>query len=122
MLLPYGEVWQNQPASYPHVSSLTIWSGPTRDRPIVIRRDPYVTVGDVLLKVYSAIRYAAQEHFQPAHQQLLLSFPHGYPQPTPHPRPSEQEVRQWVLNYLSGQYTWKGLTQDGPEAWVLHIR
>jgi len=50
MLLPYGEVWQNRPATSPRTSALTIWWSPG-DRPIVVRGDPYVTVADVLIAV-----------------------------------------------------------------------
>ncbi|KAF9449797.1 hypothetical protein P691DRAFT_727352, partial [Macrolepiota fuliginosa MF-IS2] len=122
MLLPHGRAWQNEQATYPPVSSLTIWSGPTGDRPIVVRGNPYVTVWDVLLTVHHAIRDVAQERFQPVHQQHLLSFPPSYHHPIPHPTPSEQEVRQWVLNHLNGRYTWRGLKPYEPESWVLHIR
>lgn len=82
MVLPYGEVWQNRPATSPCTSSLTIWSEPTRDRPIVIIKEPYVTIGDVLWHVYLAIRAAAREHYQPTPQPLLF-HPHARPLPVP---------------------------------------
>lgn len=124
MLLPYGEVWQNRPATYPPTTALTIWSGPTQDRPIVALKDPYVTVADVLLAVYHAIRSAAQEHFQPTYQPLLIPSPHAYPQPVSYPPPNEQQVHQWVLNYLNGHRSWMGLSlkANEPDAWDLHIR
>jgi hypothetical protein len=119
MVLPYGEVWQNQPATSPCTCSLAIWSKPTGDRPIVVRRQPYVTVGDVLIHVHQAIRRAAREHFQPTPQPLLF-HPHTYPQSPP--VVGEQQVQQWVLHYLNGRFTWKGLTPYEADSWWLDIR
>lgn len=121
MALPYGQVWQNRPATSPCTSSLTIWSGPSNDRPIVIVNDPYVTIGDVLRGVYHMIRHVAQEHYHPTPQPLLLHPPYGA-QPQPTPVFSEQQMRQWALSYLNGRFTWKGLTFHDVDSLWLEIR
>jgi len=117
MTLPYGEVWQDRPATSPCISSLTIWSGPTKDRPIVIIGDPYVTIGDVLRHVYVAIRAAAREYYQPTTQSLLLQ-PHTLQQV---PDIDERQMRQWVLCYLQGHNAWKGLRFHDLDSWWLDI-
>lgn len=122
MVLPYGETWRNKPATTPCVTSLTVYSAPTGDRPIVIRRDPFITIEDVLLEVYCAIRRAARDRFQPTYQPLLI---HAYhPQPVAaHPPPSEAQIDNWVLHHLGGRSTWMGLSSyQGPETWFLDVR
>jgi len=66
MLLPYGEVWQIRPATSPTTSALTIWWS-TGDRPIVVRRDSYVTVADVL---FAVSRFCSRHHICITHPHL----------------------------------------------------
>ncbi|KXN82298.1 hypothetical protein AN958_02730 [Leucoagaricus sp. SymC.cos] len=120
MELPYGHIWQNRPATNPPTSSLTIYSKPTGDRPIVLVKQSYVTVGDVLVRVHQEIRCAAREYYQPTPQPLLF-HPQTYHQP-PNPIVNEQQMRHWVLAYLNGRYTWAGLRLQDPESWYLDIR
>lgn len=117
MALPYGEAWQDRPATSPCISSLTIWSGPTRDRPIVIIGEPFVTIGDVLRHVYVAIRAAAREYYQPPARSLLLQ-PHALQQV---PDIDERQMRRWVLRYLQGHNTWKGLRFYDSNSWWLDV-
>lgn len=117
MALPYGEVWQNRPATSPCIPSLTIWSKPTKDRPIVIIGDPYVTIGDVLRHVHAAIRNAAREYYQPT-PQLPLLHPYAL---QPVSDIDERQMRQWVLCYLQGYNTWKGLSFHDLDSWWLDI-
>ena len=139
MALPYGEVWQDRPATSPRISSLTIWSGPTKGRPIVIIGEPFVTIGDVLRHVYVAIRAAAREYYQPTARSLLPQ-PHALQQVPdiderqmrrslllqPHalqqvPGIDERQMRRWVLYYLQGHNTWKGLRFYDSDSWWLDV-
>lgn len=117
MLLPAGQPWYDRPATTPPARSVTIWSNPTGDRPIVVFGNPYVTVGDVLCYVYRAIRdEARRRHLAPCN-------PYHTHSAVVHPPPSEQQIDQWVYDLLGGRFTWGGLSSAyQPEQWVLNLR
>lgn len=120
MILPSGLPWYSRPATTPLARSLTIWSNPTGDRPIVVIGNPYVTNGDVLDYVYRAIRHVARERFLPTYQSLVPYHTH---QAVVHPPPSEQQIDQWVYHHLGGRTTWGGLSYyHQPEQWFLNLR
>jgi len=119
--------WLQEPATYPNIGSLTI-RATWQERAIVVFAGEaaygFVTIWDVLVAVYRALRAKATYIHANAHQN-----PNGlalFHQPVQQGvlKPGEGIIRASTMSLLQGHTAWRGLSPSTVEAdvWLLHIR
>ncbi|TFK39184.1 hypothetical protein BDQ12DRAFT_72470, partial [Crucibulum laeve] len=107
--------WLYEPATYPHMRSLTIRSE-ILAKPIVVHASSLnynaVTVWDVLVAIYHALRGEAFERYHHSHENQIRSDRHTHDnrQQDPHAEITDEHIRVMVDAFVGSSRHWVGLS------------